>query len=329
MEEALRQSETRYRMLAENMSDMIWVLDPWTGRYTYVSPSCLALSGCTAEEIMAMENPLAVFNTNPESAEAAFARLREIREIAATGGQYSRDRLETKGRRRDGSAVWVESRANGVYDETGKLTAIQGISMDITERKRIEEALAKKTEELARSNKELEQFAYIASHDLQEPLRMVASYTELLGKRYTGKLDADADDFIHYAVDGANRMKRLINDLLTYSRVGTQGKPFISVEMKDVVDTAMANLKMAIEDTNARITCDTLPCVLADDVQLLQLFQNLIANAIKFHGEKAPEVHISVARDESDWVVSVKDNGIGIDPKHFETDLSDLSKTPR
>ncbi|MBE0517378.1 MAG: GHKL domain-containing protein [Methanophagales archaeon] len=178
--------------------------------------------------------------------------------------------------------------------------------------------LAKTIAELERSNAELEQFAYVASHDLQEPLRMVASYTQLLARRYKGKLDADADEFIGYAVDGANHMQMLINDLLTYSRVSTRGKPFEPAECETILDQTLLDLRMAIEEGDAVITHDPLPIVMADALQLTQLFQNLIGNAIKFHGEEPPSVHVSVEQKGNEWVFSVRDNGIGIDPKYAD-----------
>ena len=156
----------------------------------------------------------------------------------------------------------------------------------------------------------------MASHDLQEPLRTVSSYAQLLGERYRGRLDADADDFIGYLVDGAARMERLIDDLLTLARVGTRGKPFEPTDCSAVVKEAIENLALAVQETGANITTDPLPTVNADATQLAQLFQNLIGNAIKFRGEDTPRVHISSHRNEDKWVFSVKDNGIGIAPEY-------------
>jgi light-regulated signal transduction histidine kinase (bacteriophytochrome) len=171
--------------------------------------------------------------------------------------------------------------------------------------------------ELARSNAELEQFAYIASHDLQEPLRMVSSFVQLLEKRYKGKLDQDADDFINYAVDGANRMQRLITDLLAYSRVGSRGKHFKPVSSEVALDRALSNLQVIIKQSGAVVTRDPLPVVMGDDIQLVQLFQNLIGNAIKFCGDRAPYIHISADQQEGEWVFSIRDNGIGIEPEYL------------
>jgi signal transduction histidine kinase len=173
-------------------------------------------------------------------------------------------------------------------------------------------------DELNRSNKELQQFAYVASHDLQEPLRMVASYTELLEERYKGKLDAKADKYIGYAVDGAKRMQGLINDLLGLSRVNTHGKSFDKIDGNEIVEKALWALSKAIEEKQAQIQVDRLPTIMGDDGQLIQLFQNLIGNAIKFHGAENPVVKVGAKKENAKWVFSVQDNGIGIDPMFFD-----------
>lgn len=180
------------------------------------------------------------------------------------------------------------------------------------------QALERSVVELTRSNADLQQFAYVASHDLQEPLRMVASYTQLLAKRYKGKLDADADEFITFAVDGATRMQQLIKDLLAYSRVTTQRAPSEPTECAPALVIALNNLHMAIEKEQAVVTYDPLPTIVADDTQLTQLFQNLIGNAIKFRGDQPPRVHLSAIRKDHEWVFAVRDNGIGIDPQYAD-----------
>ncbi|NPV14900.1 PAS domain S-box protein [candidate division WOR-3 bacterium] len=204
-----------------------------------------------------------------------------------------------------------------IRDESGKIVGTLSSGEDITERRRAELKLQEKTEELRRSNQELERFAYVASHDLQEPLRMVGSYVGLLARRYKGKLDSDADEFINFAVDGVTRMQRLINDLLTYSRVGTRGKEPVPTDSNEVLKRALLNLKIAIEEKGAEVNSKPLPVVLADERQLEQLFQNLVGNALKFTQEK-PRVDIWAERVDGMWRFAVKDNGIGIDPKFSE-----------
>lgn len=172
--------------------------------------------------------------------------------------------------------------------------------------------------ELARSNRDLEQFAYVASHDLQEPLRMVAMYTQLLAERYQGRLDENAEKYIHYIVDGALRMQTLVRDLLAFSRVGRQGAPLQSVDCNAVVAIALQNLQAAIQDSGARIEYSQLPTLIADSSQLTQLFQNLIGNAIKFRGAEPPQIRVSAEKRDKDWLFSVTDNGIGIAPQHAE-----------
>ena len=195
-------------------------------------------------------------------------------------------------------------------------------SLNVDLERRVDERtaeLAERMKDLARSNSELQQFAYVASHDLQEPLRMVASFTQLLGRRYREKLDDDARDFINYAVDGATRMQTLITDLLSYSRVGTQGKPLESTRCDEVLDRVLNNnLRLAIKESGVTISRDPLPTVLADPLQLGQLFQNLIANAIKFRGKGSPSVHVSAERRGGDWEIAVRDNGIGISQEHAD-----------
>jgi len=173
-------------------------------------------------------------------------------------------------------------------------------------------------EDLARSNQDLEQFAYVASHDLQEPLRMVATYTELLGERYRGKLDADADKYIHYAVDGALRMQKLVQDLLTFSRVGRQYLSLRSTDCNAVLQTALTNLEAAIRESGAVVEPAQLPVVMAGESELVQVFQNLIGNAVKFHGSESPLIRVTAEAQAKEWVFSVADNGIGIAAEHAE-----------
>ncbi len=219
---------------------------------------------------------------------------------------------------KDGRQVAVSLSGSVMRDDDGEIQGMVCVAQDITERKRTQETLERQTQELARSNAELEQFAWVASHDLQEPLRMVASYTQLLSKRYKGKLDADADEFIAFAVDGAARMRGLINALLELSRVGSRGKDFEATDCEAVYDRTLVNLDTLVEDSGALVTRDRLPTVMGDETQLGQLFQNLIANAIKFRGDEQLTVHVGAEQRNGHWEFCVRDNGIGIDPEYAE-----------
>jgi signal transduction histidine kinase len=193
------------------------------------------------------------------------------------------------------------------------------LSNDLIESKKSEMQLVKTVGELKRSNDELQQFAYVSSHDLQEPLRMVASYTQLLAGRYKGRLDSDADEFIAFAVDGCHRMQTLIQDLLAYSRAGTNGKSRHEVSSEDTLKESLAILRIMIEQSGAVVTHDPLPALTTDEAQLTQVFQNLVGNAIKYRRAEVPRVHVSAEKSgRNEWIFSVRDNGLGIDPQYFE-----------
>lgn len=207
--------------------------------------------------------------------------------------------------------------ARRIQPETGQPMILLAIE-DITERTEVRRELELHAKELERSNADLEQFAYVASHDLQEPLRMVTSFTQLLAKRYKGRLDSDADEFITYIVDGAARMHRLINDLLAYARLGSRGAEFAPSDCEEILTAAVSNLGSAMGENGATVTHDPLPTVMADRDQLSRLFQNLLSNAIKFRSVAPPVIHVSARRNENEWLFSVRDNGIGMDPEHFD-----------
>jgi len=192
------------------------------------------------------------------------------------------------------------------------------LESELVERRRAEEALSRQAAELARSNADLQQFAYVASHDLQEPLRMVFGYMNLIAEQYTGKLDAEADEFIGYAVDGARRMRQLITDLLEYSRVGSRDLVFQPTSCEKVLAEVRANLSLTLEETGTELTSSPLPVILAEPAQVTQLFQNLIANGIKFRGSAPPRIHIAAEARGEWWEFTVADNGIGIDASHHQ-----------
>ena len=312
-----------------SMIDAVIVANP-DGTIRTLNRAALELLSYAEEELIGQ--PVGIIfeeeEEEEEEEEAFFFRGTGLARLVREG--TARD-VEMTLRTRSGERVPVVFNGSVIRNDEGQLVAIGGLARDMRERKRAEEELERTVAELARSNRELEQFAYVASHDLQEPVRMVSSYVQLLERRYKGRLDADADDFIAYAVDGANRMQKMIKDLLAYSRVGTRGEPFEPTDCEAVLDQTLANLKVAIEESGAVVTHDPLPTVMADVTQLTQLFQNLIGNAIKFRGEEPPRVHVSTksiadrrlqiaeqAEIKTGWVFSVRDNGIGIDPQQAD-----------
>ncbi|HYR07471.1 MAG TPA: ATP-binding protein, partial [Longimicrobium sp.] len=224
------------------------------------------------------------------------------------------ERGQISGRRRSGEVFPADASISKL--EVGGGRIYTAVLRDVTDRFQAEEALAQQADELARSNAELEQFAYVASHDLQEPLRMVASYTQLLARRYGGQLDDDAHEFIGYAVDGVRRMQSLISDLLAYSRVGSRGVAMERVDLNAVLDRTRDVLQTSLQEAGAEVTSDPLPTVPADPVQMGQVLQNLVGNALKFRGEAPPRVHVGARRSGAEWVISVQDNGIGIAPEY-------------
>ena len=304
---ALEASEERFRRLVEASPVAIFVNR--NGRIDFANPAANYLFGASTPEQLYGKTPFDLFH--PDYHPLIRDRIADMN----LGGIAPL--IEEKIIRMDGEVRDVEVAATPFLDKAG--WAIQVTLNDITERKKAELALAQKAEELARSNAELEQFAYVASHDLQEPLRSIAGFSQLLAKRYRGKLDQDADDFIEYIVEGAIRMQALIQGLLTYSRLGTRGGDFASIDSADSLRSALSNLQRVILKTEAVIAYDDLPTVHADGIQLTQLFQNLIGNAIKFQPpDRRPEIKISAEWVREEWRFAVKDNGIGIAPKHQE-----------
>jgi len=309
VEETLRETNDYLENLFHyaNAPIMVWDMQ---FKITRFNPAFESLTGRKSSEVIG------------QSIEMLFppylvVSLKEL--IKATTGNKRWETVEIPILRRDGTIrtlLWNSATVFSADGVTPMSTIAQG--HDITLLKKAMDTLKQTTAELTRSNEELQRFAYVASHDLQEPLRMVASYVQLLERRYKDKLDDDASEFINFAVEGTKRMQNLINDLLDYSRVDSRGKPFESTNMEKVLEYSLANLEIAIKDSHARVTHDSLPVVMADEGQMLQVFQNLVANAIKFHGKETPRVHISAESKENEWVFSVQDNGIGIEPQYFD-----------
>jgi PAS domain S-box-containing protein len=307
----LSQMEGRYRGLLEAAPDAMVVVNQ-SGEIVLLNVQAEKQFGYRRDELLGQK----VTNIIPIGfAERLIAD--DLRSAEDASAQQIGTGIELIAQRKDGSEFPIELMLSPLRNAEGIL--VTAAIRDISVRKKAAVLLMQKVQELNRSNEELGQFAYIASHDLQEPLRMVASYTQLLSRRYKGKLDADADEFIAFAVDGASRMQRLIQDLLAYSRVGTKGKVLTEISSEAALRQAVVNLRGAIEDSHALVTHDLLPDVMADEIQLVQLFQNLIGNAIKYQKPGIPEVHISAAKNGGKtWDFAVKDNGLGIDSQYFE-----------
>ncbi len=331
--------EARFRKLIEGSIQGILIHRLF--KPLFVNEAWATLHGYTVQEVLAMESilPLIAPHERERAMQFAQARLR---------GDDVPPRYEAQDLRRDGSSVWVEKFISVI--EWDSQPAVQTSLVDLSQRKQAEEALQnahdelecrvqQRTEELAatnqqlqgeilerqhyageleRSNRDLELFAYSVSHDLQAPLRTIASYCQLLQRRYDGQFDKEADEFLDGAVDGARRMKRLLDDLLAYSRVTTETDPFHETDCNVVVGEVRHNLESQIRDTDAELTSDLLPVVVGDRSQLMQLFQNLIGNGIAYRREQSPKIHVSAEERAEEWAFTVKDNGVGIDERQHE-----------
>jgi len=306
--ESLENSEERFRSVVQTATDAIITINS-SGNILSWNEGAQTIFGYSSDEVIDKPFALLIPERFHHDQQRAFQQANSPSEKLQTEEKI----LEGVGMRKDGSELPLEITYSRWKTKEGPF--FTDIIRDISDRKRAEEQLKQTMQELVRSNAELEQFACVASHDLQEPLRMVSSYAQLLGKRYQGRLDSEADLFIHYAVDGTKRMQQLIQDLLTYSRIGTSDTSLETVECDAVCHLAVKNLRVSIEEKGAVVTHDSLPTVIGDKTQITQLFQNLISNALKFHGENSPRVHISSEQKGNEWVFSVEDNGIGIAPE--------------
>jgi PAS domain S-box-containing protein len=280
-------------------------------RIEYVNAKFTELTGYTPEEVLG-QNPRVL-----NSGETPRETFRQMWTTILTGLEW---RGEFHNRKKNGELYWEAAIISPLKNSAGAITHFVAVKEDINARKQAEQKLASVLGELERSNRDLEQFAYIASHDLQEPLRLVSSFVQLLGQRYRGRLDANADQFIGFAVDGAQRMQTLIQDLLAYSRVGRETRPFVPVDCGAIMTQVVQTLSLAIREQQAVVTYDPLPTVPGDPIQLGQLFQNLVANALKFHRDEPPRVHVGavLTEDKKSWQFAVRDNGIGIDAAFYE-----------
>lgn len=317
VEQSLRQSEERFRLLIEQVRDYAIISLDCEGRVLTWNLGAQRMKGYAAVEIL--HQHFGRFYTKEDQ---AADRPNRLIGNARTSGRATDEGWRV---RKDGSRFWADVSVTAIYDDQGRLSGFAKVTRDITDRKKADLALQASertltvyTHELEQRNKELEQFTYVASHDLAEPLRMVSSYCGLLKRRYQGKLDADADEFIGYAVDGAARMQNLIQDLLALSRVDSKRKPFQVTDCESLLAQTLANLRLLMAQHHAVVTHDPLPTVVGDETQLGQVLQNLIGNAIKFHGKTHPEVHVTSAIQGEEYLFTVRDNGIGFDPKQAD-----------
>lgn len=303
--EAQRRGEEHFRLLIENAQEIVLVLEA-DGVMRYRSPSIERVLGYKAHDLV--RKSVFEFMSAYDLPKALTVFNEAIRQSGTT--QY----VEFQYRHKDGSWRAMEAWLKNLLSDR----VVEGIIVnirDVTRLKQAEDVANKTADDLARSNQELEQFAYAASHDLQEPLRKISSYTQLLQQRYKGRFDAEADKFIGYIVDGAYRMQALIRDLLMYSRAGRGELKLEPADLEQVLAQALSNLETALQANGATVTHDPLPVVMASPSQITQVLQNLIGNAIKYHGDDPPAVHVSAAQRSGMWRISIKDNGIGIDPK--------------
>ena len=311
-EEALQRSEERLRLALKVANQGLYDLDLETDE-AIVSPEYSRMLGYDEpgeyrETVASWRDRL-----HPEDREATAEAYR-----AYAAGEVPQYRAEFRLRGRDGWR-WILSIGQFVnWNAAGKPTRMLGTHIDISDRRQAEATLQQLNADLAASNSELEQFAYVASHDLQEPLRLIANYTQLLAEDYRGKLDPDADEYIHFIVDSATRLQQLIQDLLAFCRVGSRGHDFQTVDCADALQEACRNLQLAITENQACLTCGTLPAIQADRSQLVQIWQNLIGNAIKFRSDEPPHIQVAAERQNGAWQFSLRDNGIGIGRQHAE-----------
>jgi len=323
-EEALAVSESKYRLLAEHMSDFVWVVDRDL-KFTYLSPSIKPLLGY---EISSIIGTSWLDLLTEQAKDVLEENLGQLAGGCSDAYRLPDITLELEFKTRSGSSIFTETKISLLRNEINFAQGFLGITRDITKRKEAEQALKLANIGLEHSNRELEQFAYAASHDLREPLRMVSEFMLLLQKRFENVLPSEARDYIQYALDGARRMKTLIDDLLDLSRVSTAGRAFKHVSLDTILDTVLRDLTFMIQDTNTRVKRTPLPVVWGDSIQLAQVFQNLIANAIKFSDKKTPVITISSTTEDRKCVLVVEDNGPGFDKKYSSSIFNIFERLP-
>jgi PAS domain S-box-containing protein len=306
--EALTRSEEQFRVLAQTVPDIVFTADP-SGLVEYLNPRWFELTGLSADDSKGAGWRCAVAPADAAAVAAAWQAA------IATGEAM---RLEARLRSTGGGERWHQIHGLPLRDGTGEIKQWVGTLADIDDLKRAEQELAIVAADLARSNRELENFAYVASHDLQEPLRTIAGHLQLIEKECRERLDSDAMVSIGFVIDGAKRMKTLINDLLTYSRVQTRSRELAPTDVGQLLSSVIGDLTVAIDESKAQVSFDPMPVVQADASQLEMTLRNLLANAIKFRGTQPPRIHIGVREADDEITFTVQDNGIGIEPQYWQ-----------
>ena len=303
----LQRKEQEIRLIADNVPAFLAYVDK-DGIFRFVNRSYEERYGILRQEIIGRHLRSVI-------GEHVYESIKGEVDSALSGERVA---YEKSIQFRPGETRWVSVNYIPDADEAGNIRGFYTLGIDTTDRKQAEKELKHLADELARSNADLEQFAYVASHDLEAPLRVISGFVKLLAKRYKGKLDDKAEEFIAHTIDGAQRMEMLIRDLLEYSKVQLKGMVLKPTDCNLLVEKSLKNLHTAIEESVAMVTYGSLPTVMADASQLSRVFQNLIGNALKFRGEDVPKVHISAEKKENEWFFSVRDNGMGINPNQAE-----------